>query len=248
MSDEKTTPASVSHLTQNPPRASDASEKSLEMAIGLELRAFRRRQEVTVAELANRTGLSIGMLSKIENGNTSPSLKTLQTLATALSLPITTFFRGFEARQAPVHTKSGEGIAIEEAGSQAGHQTRLLGHINAPSSGIIAKPYLVTLRAEADILPTLQHGGTETIYMLEGEMDYRHGGTLFRLTAGDSLQFDADRPHGPARRRRIVPSGICPSSAHRSTPKRAFLTQQIKPGLAMRVPHQTSRHGQRHGA
>ena len=198
MSDEKTTPASVSNLTQNPPRASDGSEKSLEMAIGLELRAFRRRQEVTVAELANRTGLSIGMLSKIENGNTSPSLKTLQTLATALSLPITTFFRGFEARQAPVHTKSGEGIAIEEAGSQAGHQTRLLGHINAPSSGIIAKPYLVTLRAEADIFPALQHGGTETIYMLEGEMDYRHGDTLFRLTAGDSLQFDADRPHGPA--------------------------------------------------
>ena len=167
------------------------------MAIGLELRALRRRQEVTVAELANRTGLSIGMLSKIENGNTSPSLKTLQTLATALSLPITTFFRGFEARQAPVHTKSGEGIAIEEAGSQAGHQTRLLGHINAPSSGIIAKPYLVTLRAEADIFPTLQHGGTETIYMLEGEMDYRHGDTLFRLTAGDSLQVDADRPRGP---------------------------------------------------
>ena len=66
MSDEKTTPASVSNLTQNPPRASDGSEKSLEMAIGLELRAFRRRQEVTVAELANRTGLSIGMLSKIE--------------------------------------------------------------------------------------------------------------------------------------------------------------------------------------
>ena len=161
------------------------------------MRAFRRRQEVTVAELANRTGLSIGMLSKIENGNTSPSLKTLQTLATALSLPITTSFRGFEERQAPVHTKSGEGIAIEEAGSQAGHQTRVLGHINAPSSGIIVKPYLVTLRAKADIFLNLQHSGTETIYMLEGEMDYRHGDTLFRLTAGDSLQFDADTPHGP---------------------------------------------------
>jgi mannose-6-phosphate isomerase-like protein (cupin superfamily) len=71
-----------------------------------------------------------------------------------------------------------------------------LGHINAPSSGIIVKPYLVTLRAEADIFLNLQHSGTETIYMLEGEMDYRHGDTLFRLTAGDSLQFDADTPHG----------------------------------------------------
>ena len=197
MSDGKTTPAVVSNLTQNPPRASDGSEKSLEVAIGRELRAFRRRQEVTVAELASRTGLSIGMLSKIENGNTSPSLKTLQTLATALSLPISTFFRGFEAHQAPVHTKSGEGIAIEEAGSQAGHQTRLLGYISAPSSGIIAKPYLVTLRAEADIFLANEKASTETIYILEGEMDYRHGDTLFRLTAGDSLQFDANRPHGP---------------------------------------------------
>ena len=197
MSDEKTTLAMVSNLTQNPSRASDGSEKSLEVAIGRELRAFRRREEVTVAELANRTGLSIGMLSKIENGNTSPSLKTLQTLATALSVPISTFFRGFEARQEPVHTKSGEGIAIEEAGSRTGHQTRLLGHISAPPSGIVAKPYLVTLSAEADVFATLQHGGTETIYMLEGEMDYRHGDTLFRLTSGDSLQFDADTPHGP---------------------------------------------------
>lgn len=195
MSNEKTTLAMVSNLTQNPSRASAGSEKSLEVAIGRELRAFRRRQEVTVAELANRTGLSIGMLSKIENGNTSPSLKTLQTLATALSLPVSFFFRSFEARQEPVYTKSGEGI--EEAGSRTGHQTCLLGHINVPSSGIIAKPYLVTLSAEADVFATLQHGGTETIYMLEGEMDYRHGDTLFRLTAGDSLQFDADTPHGP---------------------------------------------------
>jgi uncharacterized cupin superfamily protein len=34
--------------------------------------------------------------------------------------------------------------------------------------------------------------------MLEGAMDYRHGDKLYRLTAGDSLQFDADCPHGPA--------------------------------------------------
>ena len=197
MSDEKTTPVSVSHLTQNPPRASDASEKSLEMAIGLELRAFRRRQEVTVAELANRTGLSIGMLSKIENGNTSPSLKTLQALATALSMPISAFFRQFEARREAIHTKSGEGIATEEAGSLTGHETRLLGHINAPSSRVIVKPYLVTLTTKTDVLPSLQRGGTQTIYMLEGEMDYRHGDKLYKLNAGDSLQFDADSPHGP---------------------------------------------------
>ncbi|WP_347818724.1 XRE family transcriptional regulator [uncultured Planktomarina sp.] len=197
MSVEKTTPAVAAKITQDPPRASDRSENSLEMAIGRELRGFRRKQEVTVAELANRTGLSIGMLSKIENGNTSPSLKTLQTLATALSLPITSFFRRFDGRRDAIHTKSGEGITTEAADRRACHQTHLLGHIGAPSSGVIAKPYLVTLSQEADDVPTSQHGGTETIYMLEGAMDYRHGDKLYRLTAGDSLQFDADCPHGP---------------------------------------------------
>jgi len=73
MTVEKATPAKAAELTQDPPRARDGPEKTLELAIGRALRGFRRRQEVTVAELANRTGLSIGMLSKIENGNTSPS-------------------------------------------------------------------------------------------------------------------------------------------------------------------------------
>ena len=59
MSVEKTTPAVAAKITQDPPRASDRSENSREMAIGRELRGFRRKQEVTVAELANRTGLSI---------------------------------------------------------------------------------------------------------------------------------------------------------------------------------------------
>ena len=73
----------VTTLTQDPHVVHDEREKVLEVAIGREVRTFRRRQEVTVAELAGLTGLSIGMLSKIENGNTSPSLTTLQTLANA---------------------------------------------------------------------------------------------------------------------------------------------------------------------
>jgi len=197
MTVEKVTPAKAAELTQDPPRARDGPEKTLELAIGRALRGFRRRQEVTVAELASRTGLSIGMLSKIENGNTSPSLKTLRALATALSMPISAFFSQFEARREVIHTKSGEGIATEETGSLTGHETRLLGHINAPSSGVIVKPYLVTLTSKTDVLPSLQQGGTQTIYMLEGEMDYRHGDKLYKLNAGDSLQFDADSPHGP---------------------------------------------------
>ncbi len=184
-------------LTQDPHRVTEHREKVLEVAIGREVRNFRRKQEITVAELSTSTGLSIGMLSKIENGNTSPSLTTLQTLANALSVPLTAFFRGFEEARMAVHTKAGEGVELERAGTRANHQYNLLGHIGANSSGVIVEPYLITLSAESDIFPTFQHGGIETIYMLEGEVDYRHGESVYPLKPGDTLFFDADAPHGP---------------------------------------------------
>jgi len=184
-------------LIQNPHRLRDNREKVLEVAIGRDVRAFRRKQEITVADLSASTGLSIGMLSKIENGNTSPSLTTLQTLANALSVPLTSFFRGFEEARMAVHTKGGEGVELERAGTRANHQYNLLGHIGANASGVIVEPYMITLSDTSDIFPTFQHSGIETIYMIEGEVDYRHGDTVYPLKPGDTLFFDADAPHGP---------------------------------------------------
>lgn len=184
-------------LSQDPHRTIDRREKNLEVAIGLQVRAFRHQQEITVAELARLTGLSIGMLSKIENGVTSPSLTTLHTLANALSVPLTAFFRRFEENRRAVHVKSGAGLEIERAGTRAGHQYNLLGHVGTNSSGVIVEPYLITLTEESDVFPTFQHDGMEFLYMLEGEVEYRHANKIFMLTPGDSLFFDADAPHGP---------------------------------------------------
>ncbi|MEQ6249321.1 XRE family transcriptional regulator [Sulfitobacter sp. HNIBRBA3233] len=190
----------TARLTQDPHAHSDAPrEKVLEVAIGRAVRAHRKAQEITVAELAQRTGISLGMLSKIENGNTSPSLTTLQTLANALRVPITGFFRGFEESREAVHTPSGQGVETARAGTRANHQYQLLGHLGANASGVIVEPYLITLTDESDVFPTFQHGGIETIYMLEGAVDYRHGDTVHPLRAGDTLFFDADAPHGPER-------------------------------------------------
>ena len=187
-------------LIQDPHRLrEDEREKVLEVAIGREVRSFRRQQEMTVADLANLTGLSIGMLSKIENGNTSPSLTTLQSLANALNVPLTSFFNRFEQQRQAVHTKAGEGAAIRREGTRANHQYNLLGHIGANASGVIVEPYLITLSEESDIFRTFQHAGIETIYMLEGEVDYRHGDNVHPLKPGDTLFFDADAPHGPER-------------------------------------------------
>ena len=188
---------SATSLRQNPHRLREKREKVLEVAIGREVRAHRKKKEITVADLSESTGISIGMLSKIENGNTSASLTTLSTIADALSIPITSFFRGYEAEKSAVHTKAGEGVELEREGTRANHQYNLLGHIGTNSSGVIVEPYLITLSAESDRIPTFQHGGIETIYMLEGEVDYRHGDQVFALKAGDTLFFDADAPHGP---------------------------------------------------
>lgn len=137
------------------------------------------------------------MLSKIENGNTSPSLTTLQTLAHALSVPITAFFRGFEEKREAVHTKAGAGVELDREGTRAGHQYRLLGHIGSNTSGVMVEPYLITLSSESDVFPAFQHSGVEMIYMLEGRVTYRHGDALYELEPGDTLFFDADAPHGP---------------------------------------------------
>ena len=182
---------------QDPHRVRDISERNLEAAIGREVRAFRRQQGLTVADLAQITGLSIGMLSKIENGITSPSLTTLQVLSHAFSVPVTAFFKSYEERREVQHVKAGDHVEIERRGTRAGHQYNLLGHIGSNSSGVVVEPYLISLSTESDTFPTFQHEGLEMLYMLEGEVTYRHGDQLFHLKPGDSLFFDADARHGP---------------------------------------------------
>ncbi len=184
-------------LKQNPHQVRDVGERNLEAAIGRALRAVRQQQNMTVVELSLRTNISIGMLSKIENGITSPSLNTLQALSHALSVPITSFFKGYEERREVQHVKSGAHVEIERRGTRAGHQYHLLGHIGANSSGVVVEPYLIVLTGESDAFPTFQHDGIELLYMLEGCVDYRHGDQIFRLEPGDSLLFDADERHGP---------------------------------------------------
>jgi ribosome-binding protein aMBF1 (putative translation factor) len=194
----KTKPAkAVPPLHQDPHRVTEPRERVLEVAIGRAVRNFRRQKAMTVASLSKQTGLSIGMLSKIENGITSPSLTTLQTLAHALSVPLTAFFRRFEEAREAMHVKAGNAVEIERAGTRAGHQYNLLGHIGANASGVIVEPYMITLTEESDIFPTFQHDGIELLFMLEGKVEYRHGERSYVMEPGDSLFFDADAPHGP---------------------------------------------------
>ena len=191
-------PAREPVLSQDPHAVREPRENNLERAIGHAVRERRKRLGLTSADLAATTGLSPGMLSKIENGNISPSLTTLQLLAQALGMPITGFFRRYEEVRNAVFVKAGEGVELERRGTRAGHQYNLLGHIYENTSGVTVEPYLITLTTDSDVFPTFQHAGLEFLYMLEGEVLYRHGDRHFHMQPGDSLFFDADAPHGPA--------------------------------------------------
>ena len=172
-----------------------ASENVLEKAIGRQVKHYRKQLGLTITDICSRAGLSAGMMSKIENGNTSPSLATLSSLSTALNVPVTSFFREFEEQRDATFVKAGQGLAIERHGTRAGHQYQLLGH--SIHSEVSVEPYLITLDKESEVFPIFQHAGVEFIYVLQGSMVYRHLNATFTLTPGDSLFFDSDAPHGP---------------------------------------------------
>ncbi|MBR9763250.1 MAG: helix-turn-helix domain-containing protein [Rhodobacteraceae bacterium] len=191
------TPEKPARLRQNPHALRETREKNLEVAIGRQVRELRKRQRMTGTDLAQAAGLSVGMLSKIENGVISPSLATLQTLANALRVPLVQLFSGYEEVRGCVHTKAGKGVEVDREGTRAGHQYNLLGHIGSNNSGVVVEPYLISLTSDSDRFPTFQHEGIEMLYMIEGLLDYRHGDQLYRLEPGDTLLFDSDAPHGP---------------------------------------------------
>ena len=188
-------------LRQDPHVTSGTPDNALEVAIGRQVRSFRHEQNLTITELARGARLSSGMLSKIENGQTSPSLSTLRSVAKALNVPVTALFREYEEERDAVFVKAGQGLTIERRGTRAGHQYQLLGH--SPGGAIVVEPYLITLSEGSDVFPLFQHDGKELIYVLEGDVAYRHANRVYELGPGDSLFFEADAPHGPEKLRRL---------------------------------------------
>jgi transcriptional regulator with XRE-family HTH domain len=183
--------------SQDPHALSDTRDNRLEVAIGREVRNFRNKLGIKISDLAEAAGISLGMLSKIENGMTSPSLTTLQALARALSVPVTSFFHRYEERRSVSFVKAGEGLTIERRGTRSGHQYQLLGYNGDQNARLIVEPYMITLTKESDVFPLFQHSGMEFLYMLEGKVVYRHAEKRYTMSPGDSLFFDADAPHGP---------------------------------------------------
>lgn len=170
-------------------------ERNLELYVGAEIRRLRKRLDLTVSELAGRAGVSQGMLSKIETGQATPSLTTLAAIAAELDVPLAAFFTGFDDSRDASYVPKGRGIEIDRRGTRRGHVYHLLGHGVGGRVGF--EPYLITLTEDSEPFSQFRHDGIEFLYMLEGEIEYRHGARTYRLAPGDSLYFDSVAPHGP---------------------------------------------------
>lgn len=160
--------------------------------IGTKLRRLRHAQGLTLRRLADQTGCSESMLSKVETQKVDPSLTLLQRIATALGVNMAAFFdggsetvvsrQGSRPRLGPEGLRKGDGIALEQ----------LVPH--HLGSLLQANIHIVEPGGRSDGL--IEHDGEEMGYLLAGVIDLEVGGTIYRLEVGDSFCFRSERPHG----------------------------------------------------
>jgi transcriptional regulator with XRE-family HTH domain len=174
------------------------NELSLTRYVGIAVHELRLKHNLTIADISERTDISRSMLSKIENGQTSASLETLSRIAKGLGVSMSSLFRQYDLPEGTAQLiKSGEGMEVVRRGTKRGHTYNLLAYDQGPKK--LFEPFLITMNDASETFPLFEHAGTEFIYMLEGEIEYRHGTDHYLLEAGDAFTFQADIPHGPER-------------------------------------------------
>jgi len=168
----------------------------VEHHIGAVIREQRSTNHLTINEVAELAGISSGMLSRIERGDVSASLDTLERLATALGMPMSLFFRDYDVPEGCAQlVKKGKGMQVIRRGTKKGHAYQLLAYEQGPAKSF--EPFLITMDDASEVFPSFQHQGTEFIYVLKGKIEYRHGSNTYVLQPGDSLMFSGEVPHGP---------------------------------------------------
>jgi transcriptional regulator with XRE-family HTH domain len=169
---------------------------SITRQIGATVRRLRSSMGLTLGEVAKRSNVSAGMLSRLENGDVSPSLETLGALTAALGVPLGNLFGDIgKPRGGAQHVPRGQGLEVVRRGTKRGHTYHLLAADRGPRRAF--EPFLVTLNDKSEVFPGFEHPGTEFIYLLEGSLTYRHGDETHLLKAGDALTFAGTVPHGP---------------------------------------------------
>lgn len=168
---------------------------ALDVAMGGTLRTLREERGLTARQLAQQSGISAAMVSRIENGQVSPSLSTLNALAQALDVPFVSLFRESASDRADfTHVRAGEGLVSTRVVGEHSHQFVNLAHHRRRDLQFEA--HLVTLIRQSSRPPVYVGHGCVFVHALEGEAVYRHGPREVVMQAGDSISLDAELSHG----------------------------------------------------
>jgi transcriptional regulator with XRE-family HTH domain len=163
------------------------------VAVGARVRALREAMDLSLRDLAERSGVSAPMLSQVERGETSPTLAVASRIAAGLELSLSQLLRLDE----------GDGVSVVRA------DERLLGGRSDGHRYEVLTPPLPGLRAELSLHslapgsttggpgdpPIHEPGSRETAYITDGGLDLVCDGKRYELEKGDAVTFDADLPH-----------------------------------------------------
>ncbi len=177
-------------------KASDkAASSNNDRAIGSALRDMRETRSLSAKQLAERSGVSAAMISRIESGQVSPSISTMTSLSNALDVPLVSLFRDVAGERTDyTHVPKGGGvISTRLMGEHKHHYINLASHRRRDLNFEAHKVTVVSQDCEP---PRYIGHGVLFIHVLEGEGLYLYGKQEIILKEGDSLSIDAELMHG----------------------------------------------------
>ena len=169
-------------------------------SIGEKLRSMRLRKSMGLVELGRHTGLSAGLLSKLERGKLFPTLPTLLRIAMVFGVGLEYFFTDERKRRVVGVVRREERVRFpEKPGVQdVPYYFECLDY-RATERKLSA--FLADFQELAvGKVKTHQHAGVEFLYVLKGSLAIKIGGEEFLLEAEDAIYFDAAAPHSYRRR------------------------------------------------
>jgi len=172
-----------------------AREDSVDLAIGAALRDLREGRGLSARQLAAHAAVSAAMVSRIENGQVSPSISTLNALSKALDVPLVSLFRETASAHADcTFVRKGEGLRSTRIVEDHVHEYVDLAFHTRRDLQFEAR--VVTLTRQEARPPVYIGHGVVFVRAIQGEAIYGYGQQEFRLKAGDSLSLDAELSHG----------------------------------------------------
>lgn len=163
--------------------------------IGAKVRSLRAKKQMGLVQLAQHTGLSPALLSKIERNQMFPPLPTLYRIALVFGVGLEFFFAGAREKPLVALVRKDQRVRLPDRAGAREPSFRFES-LDYPATERKFNSYLAEfLPAAVAKLQTHDHSGAELVFVLRGQLTVRLDLVDYSLDAGDSLYFDPSVPH-----------------------------------------------------